>query len=458
MATIDLIILGMLKKESLSAYDIQKLVEYRTVSKWVKISTPSIYKKVLQLEEKGLIFSHTEKEGKMPQKAVYTLTDAGKEEFERLMFEISCKPINIFLDFNAVIVNLESMSKENQKECLDNIENNMHVLKTYLEENIALKEDAPDIPAMGRAVLHQQFLLVQAMEEWIAKLPVSGRDAGVNAKRLMPPLWIAFPELERYSIGWRMGYGESYRNEWGKWFDSLTEDDVKEYKELFPEPVTWKGYWEDEDFLCDCYQRNEFVIKFWREKGKPKYSVEQIRKLFSEGKELEYLMFWKPQSSSDAGITKSCLSQWQKTDFWSVLDEYCCMEQFMMANKALLFGDEEIYKQIMQCSDPKQMKALGRKVKNFDEAVWDEVKYSIVLNGNYLKFSQNPRLRDFLLSTGDCILVEASPYDAIWGIKMGQTDENVFNPLKWRGQNLLGFALMEVRDEIRRVWKNAEDK
>ncbi len=170
MATIDLIVLGMLKKESLSAYDIQKLVEYRNISKWVKISTPSIYKKVIQLEEKGFISSRTEKAGKMPEKAVYSLTDAGKEEFEKLMLEISCKPINIFLDFNAVIVNLESMSKESRKECLDNIESGMKVLKTYLEENIALKENASDIPITGMAVLRQQFLLAQTIEEWIATL------------------------------------------------------------------------------------------------------------------------------------------------------------------------------------------------------------------------------------------------------------------------------------------------
>ncbi len=168
MATIDLIVLGMLKKKSMSAYDIQKLVEYRNISKWVKISTPSIYKKVLQLEEKGLISSHTEKDGKMPEKAVYTLTDAGNEEFEKLMLAISCKPVNIFLDFNAVIVNLDSMPKENQKEYLDHIENNIKVLKDYLKENMALKENTSDIPAAGMAVLHQQFLLVQAIEEWIA--------------------------------------------------------------------------------------------------------------------------------------------------------------------------------------------------------------------------------------------------------------------------------------------------
>lgn len=274
-------------------------------------------------------------------------------------------------------------------------------------------------------------------------------------KRIMPPPWIAFPEIERYSIGWRMGYGEGYICEWGAWFSSLTEEDVKAYQELFPEPVTWRGYWNQEH-EGQCYQRNEFVIELWREKGTPKYAIEQIRNAFSKGERLKYTFFWKPQPSSDGSIMESCLSQWWKADFWSVAHTYCCMEQFMMASKAELFDDEEIRKEILQCSDPKQIMALGRKVRNFDEKVWNEVKYSIVLNGNYLKFTQNPELRDFLLSTGDKVLVEASPYDGIWGIKMGQTDENVLNPLKWRGENLLGFALMEVRDEIRRVWKNAD--
>ncbi|HIY03024.1 MAG TPA: PadR family transcriptional regulator [Candidatus Blautia faecipullorum] len=170
MATIDLIVLGILKKKPMSAYDIQKLVEYRNISKWVKISTPSIYKKVIQLEEKGYILSHIEKEGKMPEKSVYSLTEKGKQQFEKLMVEISCKPINIFLDFNAVIVNLDSMPKEKQQECLDNIENSMVVLKTYLEENIALKNSDNDIPATGMAVLQQQYILAGAIEEWIVSL------------------------------------------------------------------------------------------------------------------------------------------------------------------------------------------------------------------------------------------------------------------------------------------------
>ena len=126
----------------------------------------------------------------------------------------------------------------------------------------------------------------------------------------------------------------------------------------------------------------------------------------------------------------------------------------MMAGKAELFSDQEIREQILKCSDPKQIKALGRKVRRFDQKVWDKFKYAIVLNGNWCKFSQNRDLREFLLSTGDGVLVEASPYDNIWGIRLAASSPEAQDPMKWRGQNLLGFALMEVRDELRRVTQN----
>lgn len=167
MATIDLIVLGIVKKESLSAYDIQKLVEYRNISRWVKISTPSIYKKVIQLENKGLIKGTYIKEGNMAEKAVYSLTDTGEIEFQKLMLEISEQPINMFLDFNAVIVNLDNLSNEKRKKCLERIENNVTNLKTYLEDNINSKENIPEIPETGKAVLQQQYILAEAIEKWI---------------------------------------------------------------------------------------------------------------------------------------------------------------------------------------------------------------------------------------------------------------------------------------------------
>ncbi|MDO4281459.1 MAG: PadR family transcriptional regulator [Peptococcaceae bacterium] len=170
MAAIDLIVLGMLKKAPMSAYEIQKLVEYRNISKWVKISTPSIYKKTIQLEKKGLIKGEVVKPGKMPEKSVYSLTEAGEKEFEHLMFEISSNPIHIFLDFNAVIVNLDSLPLEKQQVCIREIESNIQTLKTYLEENLQSKENMPDIPETGMAVLRQQLVLAEAIDAWIASL------------------------------------------------------------------------------------------------------------------------------------------------------------------------------------------------------------------------------------------------------------------------------------------------
>ncbi len=170
MATIDLIVLGMVRQQPLSAYDIQKLVEYRSISRWVKISMPSIYKKVIQLEKKGLIQSTLVREGRMAEKAVYSLTDAGRAEFERLMLEISGEPVHLFLDFNAVIVNLESLSPELRRACVGRIEENVRRLKADLERNLAEKRGAPEVPEAGMAVLKQQYALAQAIEAWIASV------------------------------------------------------------------------------------------------------------------------------------------------------------------------------------------------------------------------------------------------------------------------------------------------
>lgn len=170
MTAIDLIVLGMLIKEPQSAYDIQKLVEYRNISKWVKISTPSIYKKVLQLEEKGFITSEQIKEGKMPEKSVYSITKEGNEEFSRLMHEISDSSVYFMFDFNAVIVNLDNLPPDEQRECIGNIKRNVIAQKAYMERNLREKEHADDIPQMGIEVLRQQYVLSETIEKWIESL------------------------------------------------------------------------------------------------------------------------------------------------------------------------------------------------------------------------------------------------------------------------------------------------
>ena len=217
--------------------------------------------------------------------------------------------------------------------------------------------------------------------------------------------------------------------------------------------MTWKGWWDNGD-SSELLEHGDFFVDTWRPEGKPEYSREWLENEIVSGRKHDSCFFWGHRPSKDGSITKSCLSQWWMEDFWAIDSTYLCMEQYMMANKALLFGDEEIKKKIIECNEPQQIKELGRKVQGFDQDIWDRFKYSIVLNGNWLKFSQNRDLREYLISTGDSILVEASPYDNIWGIGFSADSPKAMNPFKWRGKNLLGFALMEVRDELHRVNKN----
>lgn len=178
-----------------------------------------------------------------------------------------------------------------------------------------------------------------------------------------------------------------------------------------------------------------------------KYNLDQLIDQVHAGVILDFVFFWGHHAKLDT-ITKACFSQWFPAEFEVEGTTYYCAEQYMMAEKARVFGDEEIRQQILSSSDPKEMKALGRLVKNFDVEKWNDVAGDIVVMGNFHKFKQNPRLLDFLLSTGEKVIVEASPYDTIWGIGMKESDLGITDPSNWKGTNLLGFALMEVRDRI----------
>jgi ribA/ribD-fused uncharacterized protein len=160
----------------------------------------------------------------------------------------------------------------------------------------------------------------------------------------------------------------------------------------------------------------------------------------------EYLCFWGHAPSRDGSITKTCFSQWFDCPFTVEGIEYPTAEHWMMAEKARLFGDEKQLSAILSTPKPAAAKAFGRLVENFDPSVWNGKRSEIVVQGNVHKFSQNTDIQSFLLATGDKIIVEASSRDTIWGIGLGPENPLAQVPEKWRGLNLLGFALMEVRD------------
>lgn len=178
-----------------------------------------------------------------------------------------------------------------------------------------------------------------------------------------------------------------------------------------------------------------------------KYNVQWAIEQYNAGVPMTFIPFWG-HTMKPGKMGKQCFSQWFPCDFEVDGVNYHTSEQYMMSQKALLFGDQEVYQQIMAADNPGDYKALGRKIHNFDEAVWNAHKFEIVTAGNVAKFGQNREMLEYLLSTGDKIPVEASPYDGIWGVKLGIEDERIQNPNLWQGENLLGFAIMEARKQL----------
>ncbi len=144
-------------------------------------------------------------------------------------------------------------------------------------------------------------------------------------------------------------------------------------------------------------------------------------------------------------------SQWEISPFEHQGDTYVTAEHFMMVQKARTFGDKEAERRMFSTDDPRAVKAVGRDVRVYSDPVWAARRYDAVLLGSFLKFTQSKEHYDVLMATGTQILVEASPDDRIWGVGWAPPDPRAKDPKKWDGENLLGFALTQVRDSLRRV-------
>lgn len=167
------------------------------------------------------------------------------------------------------------------------------------------------------------------------------------------------------------------------------------------------------------------------------------------GHPVDFLFFWGHTPRSADAVDQSCLSQWFPRAFDADGVRYASAEHFMMAAKARLFGDSGTLARILEAPTPADAKKLGRAVQGFDEARWAAARLEAVVRGNVAKFGAHADLRAFLLGTGERMLVEAAPRDTIWGIGLGASNVAARDPRKWRGLNLLGFALVEARARLR---------
>ena len=164
MSSIDLVILGIVLEKPQSAYDIQKDVEYHHFSRWTKISVPSIYRKVLQLSEKGYLQSDIVKGDKFADKAIYSITDQGRAYFKELMASYAAGPVPLLFDFNVVITNLNKMDKA---EALELVSTLRRSIQSSVEANEGYAREFADIPLVGRTIFEQQQLLYRALMEWL---------------------------------------------------------------------------------------------------------------------------------------------------------------------------------------------------------------------------------------------------------------------------------------------------
>ncbi|KGI80842.1 hypothetical protein IL38_14950 [Actinopolyspora erythraea] len=173
--------------------------------------------------------------------------------------------------------------------------------------------------------------------------------------------------------------------------------------------------------------------------------VERMRR----GERTKFVFFWGHRPESDGSPGRGCLSQWWPAPFTAHERVFATAEHYMMWRKARLFGDHETAERILTAEHPHRAKALGRKVRGFDQRRWERERFAAVVAGNVAKFGQHEEPRRFLLNTGNRVLVEASPRDRVWGIGLAADDPAAGDPERWRGLNLLGFALAEARETLR---------
>ncbi len=210
------------------------------------------------------------------------------------------------------------------------------------------------------------------------------------------------------------GYGEDYMFKFFNWLDALSGEEITEYQMLFPEPATWKGWWDDTD-TCEVLSHGEFCIPLWQPAGKPKYNKAQIQQEIAGGKHYNICLFWKAQSK-DGSITESCFSQWWIEEFRAIVNTYCYMEQFMMEQKAVLFGDKKPTSRFWIAKSQTRYKSMEGKPEGLTRHC------GISLNIQLFSCKKRPS------ADGQCVVIVSSDFAAVtsrYGLMQAQSTQGI---------------------------------
>ena len=179
-----------------------------------------------------------------------------------------------------------------------------------------------------------------------------------------------------------------------------------------------------------------------------KYDLAWLKQRYDSGAQPEFFFFAASPAGTREMSLRSVLTQWYPSAFSVQGDQYASAAHWMMVQKAKLFGDHAAATELLEMQSDDHIRQRGRQIDGFEQKHWDQHRYSIVMQGNLHKFSQHPAMRTYISGTQPLVLSEANPHDKVWGIGLEEHSPEASNPHQWRGLNLLGFALMEVRDEL----------
>lgn len=277
----------------------------------------------------------------------------------------------------------------------------------------------------------------------------------MEEKSLMLPLWLAFPGECQYSMCWRMGAGEGYADDFRQWFHQFSPEDKAVYRELFPTPIGWYGWWneipEDLDKFEEdptFYSKGDLFTGYWEPTGSTRYNMQWLREQLQEDPHLELSFPFTDQAS------RTLASGWARVPFDApaeeVADRFETVLDYVLRCKALFFDEKELNRLInIVYYEPERWDELKEKIHLFTNEEWQRILPGLLSLGFYYQISQYDQLVQITLASEDDVIVVQDDKDHLLGCSISDDRKTI------EGENLLGFALMNARTEIRKIFQNA---